>query len=242
MRKLISFVAFVVFFTFTQMSMAYIVSTPTGGYGMWQTERGGEFTLTPTDGLGWVLNSYNGVAKDQGGVTNSFQTFCLETAEYIYPGTSYSAALSQAAVYNNINSNSDPISIGTAKLYYLFATGAFNGVGVPTYDYSNTINGGSRKADADLLQKTIWWLEGEAVDPGDNNKFKTYIKGAYAAPMADNAGAINVVALNLWANGHLGDFDYRAQDMLVVVPIPATVWLLGAGLVALIGIQRRKMI
>jgi hypothetical protein len=109
-------------------SMAYSVTTVGGndGYGPFQTGGGGEFTLKAGDGLS-VPGNYAAVAKDQY-VNGTFQSFCLEKGEYIYPNSLNYVTMGDAARNGGIGGPSpDPISLGTAYLYQQFATGVLSG-------------------------------------------------------------------------------------------------------------------
>jgi hypothetical protein len=241
----ISFLAMVGVIISTQMATADYTVETTGdggtykGYGPYQTGQGGEFTLVPntgSTGLSWVLGNYSDKAKLVTPLGTAFQTFCLETGEYIYGNTVHSATLSNAAVKGGVGGvdDRDPVSIGTARLYYEFAQGSLEG-----YNYADST---ARKVSAAALQQTIWWLEGEQASLDASNIFKIYILSKYnteAAAKADNNGQIPVMALNLWADGHPGDPNFLRQDQLVVTPIPASIWLIGTGLLGLIGIRRR---
>lgn len=232
--------ALVVLFAFAQMAMAYTVTT-VDGYGPYQTGIGGEFSFKPADGLGWVLNLYNGFAKNQDTNQNSFQTFCLENStppEYVYPNTTYSVVINTNAIKGGVGPQGDPISIGTAYLYYNFVKGTLTDPSA-TYDYSNPGRSGVTGSSADLLQRAIWYLEGEANGYGPGNPFYDLVAGKFALPGADSNGAYGVKALNLYVQGFPGDLNYLRQDMLVVVPIPAAAWLLASGLIGLVIIRRR---
>jgi hypothetical protein len=244
---LVGTMSFLFLFTLTSLTFAYNVTTVGGGgYGPYQTGLGGEFTLLAGDGLGWVLNGYaEGKTKDVINVPGTtkldgtFQTFCVEENEYIYPSTTLDATISNGAINGGkTGGDPDPLSIGTAWLYYNFATG-----GMADYIYSDHSTAGD-------LQNTIWWLEGEAGDPGATNVFRNDVLAKFtneAGATADNNGQYKVAVLNLWQLGHAGDltkdangnYIYVRQDQLVVTPIPGALLLLGPGLIGLVGIRRR---
>jgi hypothetical protein len=103
-----------------------------------------------------------------------------------------------------------------------------------------------RDTSAFELQKTIWWLEDEKApsgfpigDPGTFDSLLIAEFGSLANAKGDNAGLYSVAALNIYevnaTNGSVTDI----QDQLVRVPEPASMLLLGAGLIGL-ALLRRK--
>ena len=207
--------------------------------GLYESGSGGEFKVV-TSSLG------------------TFQTFCLEQHEDIaYPPTGpYDYVINSGAVQgggvaggaNAIDPHTgltmDNLSIGTAWLYSQFRAGT-----LANYFSAN------RTANAGVLQNAFWELEGEL--PYDANN--TYIAAARTALsltdaqlQLDSNGAYGVVALNLFNGPYsqqvwspaLNQYVYLNQDMLAVVPEPATM-LAGALLLLPFGastirILRRK--
>jgi len=209
-------------------SADYIVAT-VGGYGPWQTDRGGEFTLLANGGPN--LSAYVGGKTSNIEQNDTFQTFCLEKNEYIEKNTLYYATISGAALRGGNNTNlGDPISQGTAWLYSQFAKGTLTG-----YDYDTETG---RHASAAALQNTIWWLEDEDTAAPDNI-FTTAVNIQFGTTNAKNDyNGKGVSVLNIW--GDAGHTVYK-QDMLIATPtpIPAAAWLLGSGILGLVGVRRK---
>ncbi|MEN6373170.1 MAG: VPLPA-CTERM sorting domain-containing protein [Smithella sp.] len=228
------FVVAALFAVLTQSALAYqVTTTGPGGYGIFQTGGGGEFTLRVDNDLMFVLSNYAMATKNQGNTRDTFQSFCLEENEFIYPNTTFNVEISNAAKAGGVGgatNGADPISMGTAWLYSQFAKGTLVG-----YDFAGTEP--NREASASILQYAIWWLEDEKAYDAGNIFIQAAIAmfGDAATAKADSNGAFNVRVLNLTdiTNGAL------RQDQLVVVPIPAAVWLFGTGLIGLVGVRRR---
>ncbi len=129
------------------------------------------------------------------------------------------------------SASGEPISQGTAFLYYGFATG------MPEYFSMK------RRVAAGALQDTIWWLEDD-IRRMPANVFTAMVLaefGDVATAKADNAGLYPVAVMNQYVRGHAGEADYARQDMLTMVPLPGAVLLGMLGLGAA-GLKLRRCV
>jgi hypothetical protein len=170
----------------------------------------GKYTADPDGALESVLANYDVKATTNGGTR--FWTFCLESQEYFQTGKRYDAELSSAT--DTTAGGPDPISLGTAYLYGLFAQGTLDAA-LAGFSYSNVANGGAR------LQKMIWWLEGESggvLDAGLEGLLVTQYGSALNAKADYSGSAVKVLNLTKYT-GTLGNADglsgTRRQDQLV---------------------------
>ncbi len=232
---------------------------PTGNYGPWQTGVGGEFTINVyTSGLSTA--AYAAGAKGFGGV-DSFQTFCIEGNEYIYPfpaiTTRHSGTFAVKGGMSGqdpVGSTQDPVSVGTGWLYSQFAQGTLAG-----YNYSGGTDNSapydspSRNYSADMLQRALWWLEGEQglVYDGNNTYMAAVVAKfgadagcatlacAEAAAMANGGEKFGVYALNIWTVDTAGGIVGGQTQLFYVPDGGMTLMLLGGALMG-IGALRRK--
>lgn len=199
----------------------------------------GEFTLTPSADLHWGgygANTHNQRAPNP---PYDFQTFCLESREEISDrGATYVAYVNDKAIRGGVGPQGDPISVGTAWLYYLFATQS------PLLGY-NYSPGSGRITSAGALQAAIWYLEDEAGG-WLSTTIKTLLIGKFgsiANAKADNASQPNpypVKVLNLYEETQCG--RKHRQDMLVLCRVPdggLTLMMLGISIGSLAVVSRR---
>jgi len=170
-------------------------------------------------------------------VGDSFQTFCLEVNEYVWgagSGATYDWVLNTAALAGSggaVNGQ-DPLDARTAFLYSQFVQGTLS-----DYDFANA--SGRRISDGQALQDAIYYIEQEQGSVG--GKAALWVAEAQAA--IDHglwSGLGNVRVLNLYdydnsdsVAEHFGysddEFTTYRQDLLVVVPEPATLAILALG-------------
>jgi hypothetical protein len=235
MKKIMMVIAVALMMATAAMAGQVQVGYSGSGYGPYQTGIGGEFTLTPT--TAWLdLSSYASVAKDQG-TQGSFQTFCVDGKDVIYPYASvYDASVSTLAARG---SSMSPISVGVGWLYSQFASNNWDATYNLSYNYGAG-RSGSQGSSADLLQKAIWWLEGqENIGFDAGNMYMAAVKarfGSEAGAKTPGAEQFGVYAFNITgANGVVG----QTQLYYHVPDGGATVLLLGFGLAGLTFLSRR---
>jgi hypothetical protein len=200
---------------------------------------GGEFNAYSTDdpafNSAWQ-SEYASVAEANNPNNGhlGFETFCLELHEPL-SSISIVQKIQQNAVYGGVGPAGDPISLGTAWLYYNFAKGLLS-----DYDYTP---GAGRVADAMTFQYAIWELENEVTLTSTQiaaNKFLQDVItqfGSLVNAQQDNNGLYHVAAMNL-----LKPDGSRAQDMLILVPDGGTtVILLGLALGGLVFARRLRV-
>lgn len=190
---------------------------------------GGEFNAV-TSPTSFVGNGYTSQTAFDIGYGTGFETFCVQVAVEFNVTQTYNYTLGQSIQLGN---SSQPLTLGAAYLYYLFATGN-SSLG---YDYVNTAN---RLADAGLLQSAIWDLEGgqswagDPFDPTTNPYYQLAVSTFGANVTSPSGGSYGVDVMELTdANGN------PAQDQLVLVGSPSvpdggsTVLLMGLGFAGL---------
>lgn len=180
--------------------------------------RGGELSMVDiTNGYGWI-------------------SYCVETSESIWLNNpDYVGDIQINAVRGGEPAGFDPLDDRTAWLYWSGYTGTLLGYN------SNT------ESQQDV-QGLIWYLEGEVTEAfyQDNKTsgMEAWLADAEAAVAAGWTNNERVMVANLYNNYNSCTDTYSVyrQDVLVPnIPEPATMLLLGTGLIGLAFLGRKKL-
>ena len=165
------------------------------------------------------------------GGTNTFLTFCIERNEYFSPGSSYYGSIEDAAIFGGVGGQvtpgRDPVDVRTKVLYGYYL------------DHYSTFT-------VDMytgMQLAIWKIENEITDfSGYSTNIQTWANDFYNN-YSSGTPKYDIMALNLWdynyAPGQTYEEAHKIQSMLVRVPEPGILILLGIALSA-VGLASRR--
>ena len=154
--------------------------------------------------------------------STDFVTFCVQTQEYLDFNSKFKVA---NISYASVVAGGSSLDYRTAWLYAQYRAG--------TLDDWGTIYAYDTDAGADALQRAIWKLQGQS------GGVQNYLYDlANLKAVAGNYYGVQIANM-VYANVTLPDGSLKPAQDVLVLPEPASLLLLGVGLLGL-GVLRRK--
>jgi len=175
-----------------------------------------------------------------GAAEDTFLTFCVERFADIDEGERYDVGFSEAADHGGWLGSEDPLDSRTAFLYTAFLQGTLDdklGDTCGGFEYEEWESGIA-------LQQAIWKIEDEQLLIGGLARALVQLADAAVAEGGEwyGRGLGNVRVMNLSSSGDWGGDNI--QDMLVMIPLPMPVAMGLVGVAGVMGIsmmRRRRL-
>lgn len=188
---------------------------------------------TLTTWLASVSANLNGLVWNVGAMDGSGQNRYLTTAGAIAPGMINGQL-------NGLNDGADVFIANTNPLGSHPGTNAVNGSNTASKALDGeSAYGGGAQWGANWGGNAVGFVSGALI--GASNFFWALAAngGVTATPSFINQFG-NANGFSTWTFGTDGTLTFLSPNAVAAIPIPAAVWLLGSGLIGLVGVARRR--